>query len=194
MAQNGDSVARATLFEWAYISAAHYYHQKLVSESYLSTEDAEELASAYFLEFERALPRLRSATRFTRSVLKRNLKRYLRQKKKRRLLENLLPQKLNSDNISFPDESSTAWENWTDKEFNQYRTVLKALKSVDEVTQQIIQSRLQDPPMQFNAIAQKLNLTETAVRMRATRFYALVRKKYKSIKSITNISHFIPSF
>lgn len=134
-AQNGDSAARTTLFEWAYLVAAQYYHKKSASESYLTTEDAEELASAYFLEFERALPRLQSATRFTRSVLQRNLKRYLRQKKKRRVLESLLAEQLMSDKISLPDESSTAWENWTDKEFNQYRAVLKALKSTDDVTQ-----------------------------------------------------------
>ncbi|MDZ7360464.1 MAG: hypothetical protein ONB46_07015 [candidate division KSB1 bacterium] len=175
--------AKNQLLTWAYLTAHQYFHRNLPRESALAAEDAEDLTSAFFLEFERALPRLQSATRYTRHVLKRNLRRHLRRQKMRRLREILMggdELKIKAETVAA--ESAPPWRNWTDEQFLQYQTVLLALRSADEVTRQIIQFRLQEPPLEHKEIADRLGMAETAIRMRVARFYALVRKKYEKIR------------
>lgn len=181
--RNGNHSAKEDLFDWAYWTGHHYYQMKVVSEKLLTPEDAEDLTSDFFLEFERALPRLRSATGFTRHVLKQNLKRYLRRKRRRQIKEKLLSHtEMNrKSRDSMVEQQTHVWEVWSDEEFLQYQAVLQVLRETDEATKQIMQLRLQDPPMQFNRIAERMKISETAARMRATRFYGLVRQKYRKV-------------
>ncbi len=172
------------LLTWAYLTAHQYFHRNLPKERAFSPEDAEDLASAFFLEFERTLPRLKSATRYTRHVLKRNLQRHLRRQKLRRLRSILMSDEALEKKAGglAPAETEQPWQKWTDEQFLQYQAVLRALQSVDEVTRQIMQFRMQEPPLEHKEIAGRLGMSETAIRMRVTRFYALVRKKYEKIR------------
>lgn len=180
-AQAGVPEALEKLLGWAYLTAYQYFHWSVSRERALSVEDAEDLTTAFFLEFERTLPRLKSATRFTRHVLKQNLRRNSRRQKMRRLREIVMSGK-EFENKAGGLAPEPAWQKWTDEQFRQYQTVLRALESADEVTQRIIRFRLQEPPLEHKEIAGHLEMSETAIRMRVTRFYALVRKKYEKIR------------
>ena len=182
-AQNGEGEARDRLCSWSYLTASRYYREKVRVEKTLKTEDAEDLTTAFFLEFDGTLPRLRSATHFTRHVLKQNLKRYLKRKKQRLLKETPTPlnELENKAEKSAAAESTNPWERWTDEKFLQYQTVLQSLNSADDLTRQAIEYRLEHPPMPYQEIAGHLNMPETAIRMRVARFYSLVRKKYQKI-------------
>jgi RNA polymerase sigma factor (sigma-70 family) len=178
--------AKDQLLTWAYLTAHQYFHRNLPRERALSKEDAEDLTSAFFLEFERALPRLQSATRYTRHVLKRNLRRHLRREKLRRLRAIIMSGEAlekKAGNLAAA-ETEHAWQKWTNEQFLQYQAVLRALRSADDMTRQIIQFRMQEPPLEHKEIAGRLGASETAIRMRVTRFYALVRKKYEKIRYI----------
>jgi DNA-directed RNA polymerase specialized sigma24 family protein len=183
-AQNGDDEAKHTLFCWSYLTAYNYYRLKVQTEKALSIEDAEDLTTAFFLEFERTLPKLKSVTRFTRHVLKRSLNRYIKRKKKYRLQITIAPldELERESGNSIMEETAESWKNWTDEEFLQYQAVLEALKGMDAITQKIISLRLENPPKPYKEIADLLKMPETALRMRVTRFYGLVRKKYEKIR------------
>lgn len=177
------SEAKEQLLTWAYLIAQQYFYRNLPRERALSPEDAEDLATAFFLEFERAWPRLQSATRYTRHVLKKNLRRHLRRQKLRRLREIILRDgALEKKAEGLSAETMQPWQKWTDEQFLQYQAVLRALRSTDEVTRQIIQFRLQEPPLEHKEIAGRLGMAETAIRMRVTRFYTMVRKTYEKIR------------
>ncbi|HHL73626.1 MAG TPA: Lrp/AsnC family transcriptional regulator [Bacteroidetes bacterium] len=183
-AQNGDAAAWDKLSHWVYLTGQEYYQSKIAAEQHLSKEDAEDLTTSLFLEFENNLPHLKSATRFTRYLLKQNLKRYLRRKRQKRLREVLVPLQKIIEKHKSPDDTSQqhAWQDWTDDEFLQYQSVLQTLQQSDDTTQQIIRARLEEPPIQFNEIAARLSMSETSVRMRAVRFYSQVRKQFKKLR------------
>jgi len=176
--------AKDQLLTWAYLTARQYFYRNLPRERALSAEDAEDLTTAFFLEFERALPRLQSATRYTRHVLKRNLRRHLRREKLRRrrgiiMSDEALEKK--AGGLAAAD-TERPWQKWTAEQFLQYQAVLRALRSADDMTRQIIQFRMQEPPLEHKEIAGHLGMSETAIRMRVMRFYALVRKKHEKIR------------
>jgi hypothetical protein len=194
MAANNSSEAdREKLFCWAYLTASNYYCLKVKSEANLTLVDAEELASGFFLEFERTLPRLKSAARFTRYVLKQNLKRYLKRKKRLRQREtNVTEEEINPQTIAASFETpSPPWENWSDEDFHQYKAVLETYRETDEITQKIIKYRLEDPPRPYKNISDQLKMTETSIRMRVMRFYSAVRRNYeeKYKTGVTSLHH-----
>jgi len=176
--------AKDQLLTWAYLTAHQYFHRNLPREKNLSAEDAEDLTSAFFLEFERALPRLQSATRYTRHVLKRNLQRHLRREKLRRLRGIIMSDEALEKKAGglAAAETEHPWQKWTDEQFLQYQAVLRALRSADDMTRQIIQFRMQEPPLEHKEIASRLGMSETAIRMRVTRFYHQARQKYEKIR------------
>ena len=184
LAQDGDDEARDKLSHWVYLTGQEYYQNKIAAERLLSKEDAEDLTTNVFLEFENSLPHLKSATRFTRYLLKQNLKRYLRRKRQKRLREVPIPLQEIIEKHKSPDDTSQRhdWQDWTDDEFLQYQAVLQTLQQSDETTQQIIRARLEEPPIQFNEIAARLSMSETSVRMRAVRFYSQVREQFKKLR------------
>ena len=182
-AQQRDETSREQLLAWAYIMAYRYYTQKMPMESQLAATDVEDLTGAFLVEFENNLPRLQNAVRFTRFLLKQNLKRHLRRKKWQQLKLAAFAgrqRKSSSDNQPFI-ASGKPWQDWDDTQFTQYQAVLEIMKDSDLITQQILQYRLENPPKQFNEIATALGISETAARMRTARFYAAVRKKYQKI-------------
>ncbi len=182
LAQTGDSAAKERLLGWAYFTAHRYYRLKVPAEKALSAEDAEELTTAFFLEFESNLPQLQCATRYTRYVLKQNLRRYLRRKRMRRWRAGWpLHNVEKSSAAAVADEPGSPWMAWSDEDFFQYRAVLQALHETDDTTRRVIQFRLENPPLPYLEIAAHLNLSETAIRMRVTRFYSLVRKIYVTL-------------
>lgn len=192
-ANNGREAEREKLFRWAYLTASNYYCLKVKSELALASVDAEELASDFFLEFERTFPRLKSAARFTRFVLKQNLKRYLKRKKQLRHREtSVAEEEINPQMIATPfEEPSRPWENWSDEDFHQYKAVLETYREIDGTTQKIIKYRLEDPPRPYKEISDQLKMSETSIRMRVMRFYSAVRRKYeeKYKNGVTSLHH-----
>lgn len=164
------------LCSWAYLTAFNYYRLKTKSEQALSLHDAEELAGQFFLEFEQAWPQLRSATRFTRRVLQSTLRRFLQRKKQQRRHEVVMV-------VGYvaADEAERPWERWSDEQWYQYQAALCVLNEADEQTRALITYKLKTPPLPYKEMAEAMNMTETAVRMRISRFYAAVRRRYREI-------------
>jgi len=188
-AKAGEEWAHERLLCWAYTTARKYYCLQTHSK-----QDAEDLAGDFVLEFEPALPKMRSATHWTRKKLRRKLWRFIFEKKLRisretsRDEEELEKYASNNsaDEAERPQESwgdKKAWyrySRWSDEEWNEYRCVLYLLDHSDESTRSIIMYRQEDPPQSYEQIAGKVNMTPAAARMRAARFYARVRQCYRS--------------
>ncbi len=175
-AKAGSRYELEQLCSWAYLTAFNYYRLKTKIEQALSLHDAEELAGQFFLEFERAWPQLRSATRFTRRVLRSNLRRFLQRKRHQRRHEVLL-----FGGLAAADEAERPWERWSDEQWYQYRAALCVLNEADEQTRALITYKLKTPSPPYKEMAEAMNMTETAVRMRISRFYAAVRRRYHQI-------------
>lgn len=183
-AKVGDEASQERLCCWVYATARQYYLQKLKVEPWLSMQDAEELATQCYLEFERAWPRLRSATHYTRRVLPTNLRRYLQRKKQRQRREApTTPARLIQLHDASSGKPQRPWERWSDREWLQYRITLQVLNNADDTTRAILNYRLENPPLPCKLIAQKLDLTAPAVRMRISRFYAAVRQHFQAHRS-----------
>ena len=163
------------LCSWAYLTAFNYYRLKTKIEQALSLHDAEELAGQFFLDFEQAWPELRSATRFTRRVLQSNLRRFLQRKRQQRRYEVAMFGGVAAD------EAERPWERWSDEQWYQYQAALCVLNEADEQTRALITYKLKTPPLACKEMAEAMNMTETAVRMRISRFYAAVRRRYHQI-------------
>lgn len=180
-AKAGGANERENLYCWVYVTARQYYTSKSRVEKALSADDAEELAGQFFLEFERTWPRLQSATRFTRYLLPNILRRYL--KRKRKVLRRQTPLPAHEPDPATGYASTghieRPWERWSDHDWYQYQATLYVLKEADEQTRAIIAYRIESPPLTYREIAQQINMSETAVRMRASRFYAAVRLCYR---------------
>ncbi len=177
-AKAGDEQQKEQLCLWAYLTAYRYYQSKVKVEKTLTHHDAEELATEFFLEFEHALPRLQTATRFTRRVLKRSLGRYL--KRKRQLRHRETPQalgELEQFRSMSTGEPDRPWERWNDEQWHQYRITLYVLDEADETTRTIMAHRLEHGA--YKQIAEAMDLSETAIRMRVARFYKAVRAAYE---------------
>jgi len=177
-ARRGDKAQLDQLYEWAYQTAQAYYRHKVISEINLTNEDAEELTSTFFLEFERSLAKIKSAPRYTRHVVKKNLGRFLKRKRKLQFRNSLV----SNQDLEMQPIAAEELHRWSDEDFMQYRAVLQCLKEVDEVTRKIIELRIEEPQQKFHEIARAMRMSETSVRMRATRFYGQVRKKYQKIR------------
>ena len=83
------------------------------------------------------------------------------------------------------EETERPWDSgWDDERWNQYRIVLRTLAESDEKTRTLIEYRLEEPPLSTREIAEKLGINPAAVRMRISRFYAEVRKKYRERQEV----------
>ena len=177
-AKEGHEEAREKLCCWGYLTALDYYHSKVSVERHFTLHDAEELTSQFFVEFEQTLPRVRTATHFTRRMLKHMLGRYIQREKKHYYRETTRP---------FLDEFATSrtvyehvdqpWERWSDPVWHQYQATLYELKKTDAITRKIIEYRVKD--VAYSEIAGEIELSEAALRMRVARFYDAVRRRHK---------------
>lgn len=179
-ARSGDPVARENLCCWAYLTAAEYYRAKMGFERLISLQDAEELTSQFFLEFEQSIPSIRTATHFARRLLKAKLGRYIRREKKhqkREIGQSRLD--LLDTSPAHDEHSDRPWESWTDTEWYQYRATLEVLNSTDPRTREILEARARG--MGYEEIVPMLGLSEAALRMRVARFYKAVRNRFKAL-------------
>lgn len=179
-AQGGDADASRHLLGWAYQSASAYYVRKVRVETLLTRSDAEELAAMFVLEFERAWPRIRSVGRYSRRMLRNNLRRYLSRKRELEWREAAYP---SADLDTLPSEGNRVGEphpieRWGDDERHQLEAVREVLDRSDPITRELMTLRSGDPPLSYGVIAVRLGCTETALRMRATRFYRAVREAH----------------
>lgn len=182
-AQGGDREAGQRLLGWAYRSARDYYGRKVGVEVLLSPLDAEELAAMFLLEFERAWPRIQSIGHYTRRMLRNNMQRYLRRKRERR---SRVAQYSGYDLDQIPESALHVsephpMERWGDDEASQFAAVQETLERTDPLTRDLMALRSGDPPLSYGVIAVRLNTTETALRMRAARFYRAVRDTHKAM-------------
>jgi len=182
-AQSGDPEACHRLLGWAYRSAREYYRGKVGVELLLSRVDAEELTGTFLVEFERAWPRIRSLGHYTRRMLRNNMQRYLRRKRERLFRVTAWSgHDLDTIPVAADHESSPhPMEEWGDDEAAQFAAVRETLARSDSVTRTLMSLRSCDPPLSYAVIAERLETTETALRMRATRFYRAVRETHEAM-------------
>lgn len=166
----------APLLLWAMTIARNYYCWKSIKEKWLTRDDAEDLAMEFLLEFERALPKMRSAVGFTRDVLGKKLARFIGLKKKRHHHEQ--PGDVGRSEPLPAEEMVIPEEKWNDVQWKQYRLTLQVLADQDEITRAAIAYRFGDPPLTYEQIAEKLDKKAGAVRMRVSRFYYAVRQRW----------------
>lgn len=164
---------------WAYFNARRYFSSKVLTEKSLSQSEVGDLTSKFYVEFERIWPTARRITNYSRSLMRCTLTRYIGKKKRRREVPFFFPEWEDSQLLSGGDEyDAAAFDRWTETEWNRYESVLLALSESDEMTRKVVSARLASPPVQYSEIARRLRSTESALRMRMTRFYRLVRMKH----------------
>ncbi len=176
-AQAGDGQARDRLLGWAYVTAHSYYRKKSDVESALTLADAEDLASAFYLEFTKAWPRIRVVYNYTRRMLKNNLRRHLIRARTRHGREVLL----SHSELLYRFEAQLAaapatGSEWNDRDWLRHRVIGRVIKAADEQTRELVRFRCADPAMTYGEIAQRVGTSEAALRMRMARFYETVRK------------------
>lgn len=175
-AQAGDGQARDRLLGWAYVTAHSYYRKKSDVESALTLADAEDLASAFYLEFAKAWPRIRVVYNYTRRMLKNNLRRHLLRVRARNGREVLLSHtellyRFEAQIAATPPAGS----DWNDHDWLRHRIIGRVIKATDEKTRELVQFRCADPAMTYGEIAERVGTSEAALRMRMARFYNTVR-------------------
>lgn len=180
-AKAGDSEAREALLGWAYGTAYAYYRSKLEVENGLTAGDAHDLAGAFVEAFHGAWPRVCAVRNYTRRMLRNNLNRYLQQKRLVRRRET--PLACEAEGLyaaSFvhrpedcPDDGDELWR--------MQAAVRRSLQRSDECTRTLILLRVGSDQPSYRELAQRLGLSESALRMRATRFYRMVRAEHERL-------------
>lgn len=186
-ARAGDLGAREALMGWAYATASLYYQGKTRVEAGLSRRDAEDLAGAFVVEFSRVWPRVGLLYNYTRRMLRNNLNRYLRRKRERLGRETPIgvwngPLRVcDSGAVSNHDP---ALEGETDDDHIRSAAVRRVLDQCDPVTRELMLLRASEMELTYRQIALMLETTESALRMRATRFYQGVRDEYTRMSTV----------
>lgn len=175
-AKAGDLQGLRKLRCWAYACAQRYFRVRSIRERFLDGDDVEEMASAFFMEFEASWPRAQSITRFTRFLLATWVGRYL--KKKRELSRR--EQVVDLDMHVAVEPSEKPWRTWDDTSWARYRALLVTFAATDENTRELVVGRLTTPPRPYRDLAVDLRSTESALRMRMTRFNKAVRRAYET--------------
>ncbi|MEM1269577.1 MAG: hypothetical protein AAF752_14985 [Bacteroidota bacterium] len=181
-ARAGDADARERLDFWAYTNARNYFAHKSGEKTWMTLSDVNAMTSDFFVEFERALPRMRLVTHYSRRLLKNQWIRYDQKRRKRRRREGELSEVIER-RMKAEAPEPTRWRDWDDEQMLQYRCLLATLKAAKPELQAILKQRLQDPPVEYSIIADQLGVTETALRMRVSRFYGAVRRRYEKLRS-----------
>lgn len=176
-AKRGDSVSKEKLCCWAYLTAAEYYQGRVQTEKNLSMQDAEDLTAEFFADFEQALPRMESATHFSRHLMMRKLGRYLQSERRRYSRSPGFESSGGEEPVE--EVPHRPWEHWSDLEWSQYRATLIVLSELDTVSRRIVDLRARNAA--YEHIAEETGLSEAAVRMRMARFYKAVRSRFEEI-------------
>ncbi len=180
-AQSGDVKSLEKLRCWAYFNARSYFGSRVPAERSLQEGDIGDLTSKFFIDFEKIWPKARCITRYSRSLMKCTVTRYLGSRRRRREVPLEIP---GLGNGELPVEESAiqvatdAYNNWSDVEWEQYEAVLQAFSNADSFTRRIVTARMSSPPIPYSVLADELRSTTTSLRMRMSRFYRLVRSIY----------------
>jgi DNA-directed RNA polymerase specialized sigma24 family protein len=183
-AKSGDASARQALLGWAYGKARRYYLAKVDVESALTPNDAEDLTGAFLVEFHRAWPRVCAVRNYTRRMLRNNLNRYLMRKREVRQREAPFARE---QEALYASRWSTGCEDhgsdaWNDETWLRHTAIRRVLESADAFTRDLILLRLGADALSYRQIAVRLGTTESALRMRAARFYRSVRDEHGRLK------------
>lgn len=175
-AQNGDAAARSDLLDWAGVTARNYFYLKYQKGEVRSTDEAETLAADFLLEFERNLPKLQQAARWTRVMLARYIM-YARHREKRHAERSVATDPQTMAEIETAPHQHRS-NNWDDADWHKLQTTLHVLNNQPEPTRTVLERIFwEDPPPTYQELAEHYNTSEAAIKMRVSRFYKAVRKK-----------------
>lgn len=183
-AKHGHEPSREKLLGWAYVTASDYYLAKTACETALTRADAQDLAGAFYVEFERAWPRIHTLHHYTRRMLRNNLNRHLRRAREHRRREVCV-----ADVEAAGSTTATVhWDRyrlpeWGDDDWLRYRIVRSTMRNADARTRELIRYRSGAAELTYREIAERMNTSEAALRMRMARFYATVRTTYEYLAS-----------
>ena len=177
-AKAGNDQSLANLRAWVYATASVYFRHRAASERSVTQYDAEEMASSFFIEFDTAWPRVRSATKYTRFLLSSWVARYMKAKRQRQCRESPI-----SNDVAGDDATERPWRSWDDAAWAQYQAVLQTFANLDPCTRSVVIGRLQTPPRPYRELSSELLATETSLRMRMSRFFRSVRAAYEDSTS-----------
>lgn len=178
--QAGEEESRLRMYAWVHRCALNYYLSKTVIEPLLSYHDAQDLASDCLIEFERSWREVRSLPHYTRRMLKNNLQRFL--KRKRRVLQR--ERTLGSDEMELQAYEAIRYtpvfefERLSDEDERRYRSAVCALRQADPIVQDLFKYRVFSETMTYREIAEHLGASETSLRMRMARFNKRVRTNH----------------
>lgn len=179
-AQEDDEKALERLLTWFFILALNYYCWKASKRGSFSDDDADDLVGDLLLKFIKALPRIRKIPHFARSLLNKSLKGYLREKKKKKEVVQDPPDRTVNLDTSPLSTYDRRWR-MDDEELLQYRIMLRVRDKAEEKMKEILRLTYGETPLTSEQIAEKLDMTSGAVRMRLTHFRAKVRREYKAL-------------
>lgn len=180
-AKAGDPEAREALLGWAYGTACAYYRAKLDVETALTVNDAHDLAGSFVEAFHGAWPRVCAVRNYTRRMLRNNLNRYLQQKRQIRSRETPLACEAES---RYEGSPHPRWDESPEEGDDRWRMLVAVRRSLDrsdECTRLLIQARVGPEQPSYRELAMRLGLSESALRMRATRFYRMVRIEHERL-------------
>ena len=177
----GDESDRQRMFVWVHECGRRYYLEKTAVEPLLSYHDAQDLATEALIEFEKSWRRVRSVEHYTRRMLKNNLQRFL--KRKRRCLKResiLAPEQIEyhaSEAVIHTPEFG--FERFSDEDLRRVHTASDALEQADPIVQLLFRYRVFSESMTYREISEIVGATETSLRMRMARFNRRVRELHR---------------
>ena len=180
-AQAGMLSARDELSGWVYSEGLKYFTSRIRTEPLLGPEEAQDLAGECLLEFQKALPRIRSLSRYVRRMFRNNLIRHLTRKRARRNRECLGQDQVEEVDFfdSIRDNQPQESIEWSDKEAYRIYFSRQCLSDADPIMKTIWHYRLADEPLGYRQIGEIMGMEEAALRMRVARFCKAVRLAIK---------------
>lgn len=173
-AMSGDTAAMDRLMLWAYWEANRYYKLKSRQLAELTPHDAEDLASEFILDFQRAWRDVRSVARYTRFVLKKNLTRHLisRSHHGRSVSISLLESTRHA-----VTQTHAPWMRLSDRGYQAYSALCDEFFVLPTRSRVLIRGRLQQPPVPYSTLCDPLGLDVATARMQVSRFFDRVRRR-----------------
>lgn len=179
-ARHGHLRSRSELQVWVYREGMDYFLSKVGTERLLSRSEAQDLAGECLLEFQKALPRIRSLSRYCRKMFRNNLIRHLTRKRSRQTRERCQEESIiqYQGYVSGRGLRLMEFEIFSDMDLRKLNTTRRKLKQVDPVMKQVFELRTAEEPLSYKQIGAIVGLGEAALRMRVTRFCRSVRDEH----------------
>lgn len=177
---DGNELSKSRMFEWVHGCALVYFISKSRSESLLSTQDAQDLASECVFEFSKSWHRIRLVSHYCRRMYKNNLRRFLKKKRMnlRRVcaLSSIDIEQIGTDSVSV--HPNFEFESLSDEQRRQVQFAFEELQNAEQVVRELFRYRVFEGTMTYREIAELVDATETSLRMRMARFNKRVRDRY----------------